>query len=79
MKVEDGELPEDADAGQEVKKDYLTRDDVHGTGTAVQSDRKPSNSHQSGWSRRDSNQRTLKMVNARVFSLLMMIDLGLSI
>lgn len=65
--MEDGELLEDADAGQEVKKDYSATDDVNGTDAAAQSDRKPADFQKSGWSRRDSNQRTSKMVNAHVF------------
>lgn len=60
VKVEDGELLEDADAGQEVKTDYSASDDVNGTDEAIQGDRKPSNFQKSGWSRRDSNQRTSK-------------------
>lgn len=74
--MEDGELPEDADAGEEFKQDYSASDDVRGTGTVVQSDRKSFNSNQSGWSRRDNNQRTSKMVNAFVFFLLMRFILG---
>ncbi|KAK4254354.1 hypothetical protein QN277_009750 [Acacia crassicarpa] len=61
VKVEDGELLEDVDAGQEAKKDYSGRDDVNGTAAAAQSGRNPSNFQKSGWSRRDSNQRTSKM------------------
>ncbi|XP_028775319.1 pinin-like [Neltuma alba] len=60
VKVEDGELLEDADAGQEVKKDYPARYDVDGTDAAAQSDGKPSNFQKSGWSGRDNNQRTSK-------------------
>lgn len=67
MKVEDGELLEDADAGQEAKKDYSGRDDVNGIDAAAQSERNPSNFQKSGWSRRDSNQITSKMVNAHEF------------
>lgn len=63
MKLEDGELPEEADAGKELKKESI-REGVNGTGATDQSDMKPSNSHQSVWSRRDSNQKNLKMVNA---------------
>lgn len=55
VKVGDGELSEDADAGN--TKDS-TGDGVNGNAASVgQSDGKPFNSHQSGLSRRDSYQR----------------------
>lgn len=54
VKVGDGELSEDADAGN--TKDS-TGDGVNGSATVGQSDGKPFNSHQSGLSRRDSYQR----------------------
>ncbi|TKY71307.1 Pinin protein [Spatholobus suberectus] len=61
VKVDDGELPEDADAGQDGKTKDSADEGVNGTGAVVQSDRNPFNSHQSGWSnKRDSNQRTSK-------------------
>ncbi|KAK7302461.1 hypothetical protein RJT34_13351 [Clitoria ternatea] len=63
VKVDDGgELPEETDAGQEAKTKDSAAKDVNGTGsTADQIDRNPFNSHQSGWSRRDSNLRTSKV------------------
>ncbi|KAF7803660.1 pinin [Senna tora] len=61
MKVEDEGFPEDADAGRDLKKKQSTREGINGTVGTDQSDRKPSNSHQSVWSRRDSNQRASKM------------------
>ena len=71
MKVEDGELLEDADeAGKDMKKDS-TREGISGTGTADQSNGKSSISDRSGWSQRDGKQRTSKMVNSSVYALLM--------
>lgn len=61
MKVGDGELSEDADAGN--TKDS-TGDGVNGNATVGQSDGKPFNSHQSGLSRRDSYQRNSMVLNA---------------
>ncbi|KAG6651953.1 hypothetical protein CIPAW_06G149400 [Carya illinoinensis] len=43
-----------------VKKENAVREEVAGAGTANQSDRKPSNLKQTGWSRRDENQRAAK-------------------
>ncbi|XP_027367892.1 pinin [Abrus precatorius] len=60
VKVDDGELPEDADAGQDDKTKDSAGEGVNGTGTVDQSDRNPFTSHQTGWTRRDSNQRTSK-------------------
>ncbi|KAK7328236.1 hypothetical protein VNO77_22338 [Canavalia gladiata] len=60
VKVDDGELPEDADAGQDGKTKDSTSEGVNGTDTVGQSDRNPFNFHQSGWSRKDGNQRTPK-------------------
>jgi len=68
MKVDDGELPEDADAGQDGKEKGSAVEGVNGTGAVVQSDRNLFNSHQSGWSKRDGNQRTSKAVKRNVFS-----------
>ncbi|KAL2342159.1 hypothetical protein Fmac_010099 [Flemingia macrophylla] len=61
VKVDDGEMPEDADAGQEEKTKDSASEGVNGTGAAVQSDRNPFNSHQTGLSKRDSNPRTSKV------------------
>lgn len=69
MKLEEGELVEDAEEGQEVMKDYSARDrdEVNGIDAATESDGRPSNFQRSGWSGRDGNQRTSKMVNAHAF------------
>ena len=64
--MDGGELTEDAGAGQDAEAKDATNEGVSGAGTAGESDRKPFNSHQSGWSRRDDNQRTSKVVNANV-------------
>ena len=68
MKVDDGELPEDGDAGQDGKAKDLAIEGVNGTGAVVQSDRNLFNSHQSGWSKRDGNQRTSNVVKRNVVS-----------
>lgn len=62
--MDDGELPEDADAGQNEKTMDSTGEGVNGTDTVGQSDKNAFNSHQGGWSRRDSNQRNSKVVSA---------------
>lgn len=63
--MEDGEIPDesDAEAGKDLKKES-TREGINGNGTIDQSDRKPSNSLQRVWTRRDSTERTSKMVNS---------------
>lgn len=63
MKVDDGELLEDADAEQNLKTKDSTGEGVNGNAAVSQSDRNPFNSNQSGWSRRDGNQRNSKVVN----------------
>ncbi|XP_020220154.1 pinin [Cajanus cajan] len=60
VRVDDGEIPEDAEAGEGEKTKDSASEGVNGTGALVQSDRNPLNSHQTGWSKRDSNPRTLK-------------------
>lgn len=64
MKVEDGEITEDVEVAKEIEKvDSIVEDTVVYTPTAVnQSDRKPSNFRQSGWLRKEGNQRAAKMV-----------------
>ncbi|CAJ2649131.1 pinin-like isoform X2 [Trifolium pratense] len=57
VKVGDGELPEDADAGN-IKDS--TSEGVNGNSTFAQSDGNHFNSHQSGMSRRDGYQRNSK-------------------
>jgi len=68
MKVDDGELPEDTDAGQDGKAKDSAIEGVNGTGAVVQSDRNLFNSHQSGWPKRDGNQRTSKVLKRNVLS-----------
>lgn len=63
VKLEDGELPEDADAGNDVKAKDSAAEAVNGTAAVGQSDRNAFNSNQSGWSRKDSNQRTSNMAS----------------
>ena len=71
MKVDDGDLPEDADAGQEDGKTKdLTNEAVNGTAAVVQNDSNPFNSHQTVWSKRDNNQRTSKVLNKNCITLL---------
>jgi hypothetical protein len=60
MKVGDGELPEDADAGNTMDS---TGEGVNGNSAFAQSDGNHFNSHQSGMSRRDGYQRNSKVVN----------------
>lgn len=64
MKVEDGEITEDVEAAKDIEKDNSIMEDPAGDiPTAVnQSDRKPSNFLQTGWSRKEGNQRAAKMV-----------------
>ncbi|KAK7412085.1 hypothetical protein VNO78_03532 [Psophocarpus tetragonolobus] len=56
VKVDDVELPEEADG----KAKDSSIEAVNGTAAVVHNDRNPFNSHQSGWSKRDANQRTPK-------------------
>ncbi|XP_040865795.1 pinin isoform X2 [Glycine max] len=60
VKVDDGELPEDAGAGQDGKTKDSANEAVNGTAAVVQNDSNPFNSHQTVWSKRDNNQRTSK-------------------
>ena len=62
--MEDGEITEDVEAAKDIEKDDSIMEDPAGdTPTAVnQSDRKPSNHRQTGWSRKEGNQRAAKMV-----------------
>lgn len=57
MKLEDGEIIEHAGTENNVKDA-----DVEGADIVNQSDKKPSNLQQTGWSRRDGNQKAAKMV-----------------
>ncbi|XP_034702235.1 pinin [Vitis riparia] len=63
VKVEDGEITEDVEAAKDIEKDNSIMEDPAGDiPTAVnQSDRKPSNFRQTGWSRKEGNQRAAKM------------------
>lgn len=69
MKLEDGDITADAEAAKDLKKENAIREGVAGAGTANQSDRKPSNLKQTGWSRRDENQRAAKTVSFLFFSI----------
>ncbi|KHN33477.1 Pinin [Glycine soja] len=60
VKVDDGELPEDAGAGQDGKTKDSANEADNGTAAVVQNDSNPFNSHQTVWSKRDNNQRTSK-------------------
>ncbi|KAG7976307.1 hypothetical protein I3843_06G142500 [Carya illinoinensis] len=60
VKLEDEDITADAEAAKDLKKENAIREGVAGAGTANQSDRKPSNLKQTGWSRRDENQRAAK-------------------
>ena len=70
MKVDDGELPEDAGAGQDGKTKDSANEAVNGTAAVVQNDSNPFNSHQTVWSKRDNNQRTSKVLNKNCITLL---------
>ncbi|KAJ4716988.1 pinin-like [Melia azedarach] len=59
VKLEDGEIIEHAGTENNVKDA-----DVEGADIVNQSDKKPSNLQQTGWSRRDGNQKAAKMDNA---------------
>jgi hypothetical protein len=62
MKLEDGETTADAEVAKDVKSKDSIKEGTTGTSTANQIDRNPSNLPQSGWSRRDGNQRAEKTV-----------------
>lgn len=63
MKLEDGEIPEDAE--QNAKTKDLVGEGVNGNAALGQSDGNPFDSHQTGFSRRDGHQRNSKVVNAK--------------
>lgn len=69
--MEDGEITEDAEATKDIEKDdSIMADPAGDTPTAVsQSDRKPSNIRQTGWSRNEGNRRSAKMVNLKTISV----------
>lgn len=60
VKLEDGETTADAEVAKDVKSKDSIKEGTTGTSTANQIDRNPSNLPQSGWSRRDGNQRAEK-------------------
>lgn len=62
MKVEDGEIVEDPAVTNDAKKKQSAEEGNTGAGTGNQ-DGNPSYLQQSGWSRRDGNQRPGKRVN----------------
>lgn len=63
MKLEDGEITEDAEAAKDLENNDTTGEGTAGAETVDQSDRKPLNLPQSSWSRRDGNQRAAKTVD----------------
>lgn len=63
IKLEDGEITEDAETPKDVKWKDETREGTAAAGATNQSEREPSNLLQSGWSRRDGNQRAANTVN----------------
>lgn len=79
VKLEEGELLEDADPGN--TKDSIGKSE-NGNDTVGQNDVNRFNSHQSGFSRRDGYQRNSKVVNAIhvfFFTLLMNDDYWLEV
>ncbi|KAF5448580.1 hypothetical protein F2P56_029099 [Juglans regia] len=60
VKLEDGEINEDAEAAKDLKEEDATGEGTAGAGTTNLSDKKPLNFQQSGWSRRDGYQRAVK-------------------
>ncbi|KAB1206984.1 Pinin [Morella rubra] len=60
VKLEDGEITEDAEAAKDLENNDTTGEGTAGAETVDQSDRKPLNLPQSSWSRRDGNQRAAK-------------------
>ncbi|KAG4990790.1 hypothetical protein JHK87_024247 [Glycine soja] len=61
IKVDDGELPKDVDAEHDWTTKDFAKEAVNGTiATVVHNDNNPFNSHQSGWFKRDNNQRNSK-------------------
>lgn len=67
--MEDGEITEDAEGAMDVLNDAANKGTT-GTGAADLSDRKPFNLQQSGWSRRDANERAAKKVNFKAIFFL---------
>lgn len=63
MKLEDGEINEDAEAAKDLKEEDAIGEGTAGAGTANLSDKKPLNFQQGGWSRRDGYQRAVKTVS----------------
>ncbi len=63
IKLEDGEIAEDAETAKDLKRKDATREGTAGAGATNQSEREPSNLQQSGWLRRDGNQRAANTVN----------------
>lgn len=80
LKVEeDGEIVEDPGTFENVKQKQLAGEGNFGAATGYQSDGKPSRLQQSGWSRREANQRTVRRVNFKSCSVLMSDSLPLSL
>ncbi|XP_021909995.1 pinin isoform X2 [Carica papaya] len=61
VKVEDGEITDDADADADAASDVKKKDsNAEGARATEESDRKPSSLSRSGWSREDGSQRAIK-------------------
>lgn len=68
LKVEDGEITDDADADADAASDVKKKDsNAEGARATEESDRKPSSLSRSGWSREDGSQRAIKKVNFEAF------------
>ena len=67
IKLEDGEITEDAETAKDVKRKDATREGTAGAGAVNQSEQEPSNLQQSGWSRRDGSQKAANTVNFMFF------------
>ncbi|KAE8009098.1 hypothetical protein FH972_005552 [Carpinus fangiana] len=57
VKLEDGEITEDAETAKDVKRKDATREGTAGAGAVNQSEQEPLNLQQSGWSRREGSQK----------------------
>jgi pinin len=67
IKLEDGEITEDAETAKDVKRKDATREGTAGAGAVNQSEQEPLNLQQSGWSRRDGSQKAVNTVNFMFF------------
>lgn len=76
IKLEDGEIVEDYVPAKDVEKQPGEEVEDIGANLQSQSDRKPSDIQQSGWSRRDINQRLGKRVNIISYYVAYMFSCG---